>query len=54
MTSAVGEALWAAIERYRAATVRVRDGDASVEAWGEMVEARKALNQALYDYANEP
>ena len=52
--SELGEALWAAIERYRAATVRVKDGETSSEAWDEMVEARKALNAALSAYANAP
>jgi hypothetical protein len=45
------ERLWAAIERYRAATVRVRDGDPSAEAWDELVDARRALNQALSAFA---
>jgi hypothetical protein len=49
-----GEALWAAVERYRAATIRVRDGDPSAEAWDELVDARRALNQALSAYANGP
>lgn len=49
-----GEALWAAVERYRAATIRVRDGDPSAEAWDELVDARRALNQALSGYANAP
>jgi hypothetical protein len=51
---APGEQLWAAIERYRAATIRVRDGDPSAEAWDELVDARRALNQALSGYANAP
>ena len=52
--SPLGEALWAAVERYRAATVRVKDGETSSEAWDEMVEARRALNAALSAYANAP
>lgn len=49
-----GEALWQAVERYRAATVRVRDGDPSAEAWDELVEARRTLNAALSAYSNAP
>lgn len=52
--SSLGEALWAAVERYRAATMRLKRGDASAEAWDEMVDARRALNAALSEYANAP
>jgi hypothetical protein len=49
-----GEALWAAVERYRAATLRVKNADPSAEAWDELVDARRALNGALSGYANAP
>jgi hypothetical protein len=50
--TAEGEALWAAVERYRAATIRVKAGETSSEAWDVMVDARRALNAALSEYAN--
>lgn len=52
--TALGSLLWEAIDRYRAATIRVKQGETSSEAWDEMVDARRALNEALSRYANAP
>ena len=50
--TALGSLLWEAVERYRAATTRVKRGETSSEAWDELVDARRMLNQALSAYAN--